>query len=79
LIRRGGAPSGAAGFIIFWGMGVSTPIDHSRKDQFIMEMSSKFPSYMPVAAGIVSVFMEIVYRHLTLEGLFPANEAFRLR
>jgi len=29
LIRRGGAPSGAAAFIIFGGMGVSTPIRNS--------------------------------------------------
>jgi hypothetical protein len=29
LIRRGGAPSGAAEFIIFGGMGVSTPISNS--------------------------------------------------
>ena len=31
LIRRGGVPSGAAAFIIFGDMGVSTPISNSRK------------------------------------------------
>jgi len=31
LIRRGGAPSGAAVVIIFGGMGVSTPISNSRR------------------------------------------------
>jgi hypothetical protein len=31
LIRRGGAPSGAAAFIVLGGMGVSTPISNSRR------------------------------------------------
>ena len=35
LIRRGGAPSGAAAFIIFGGMGVSTPISNSRRPIFM--------------------------------------------
>ena len=34
LIRRGGAPSGAAVFIVFGGMGVSTPISDSREVNF---------------------------------------------
>ena len=34
LIRRGGAPSGAAALIISGGMGVSTPISNSQRDQF---------------------------------------------
>jgi len=34
LIRRGGAPSGAAGFIVFGGMGVSTPISNSGGSTF---------------------------------------------
>ena len=36
LIRRGGAPSGAAAFIIFGGMGVSTPISQFRKGSIFM-------------------------------------------
>jgi len=35
LIRRGGAPSGAAAVIIFGGMGVSTPISNSRRPIFM--------------------------------------------
>ena len=35
LIRRGGARSGAAAFIIFGGMGVSTPISNSRRPIFM--------------------------------------------
>ena len=38
LIRRGGAPSGAAVFIIFEGMGVSTPISNSKSGQFLWEI-----------------------------------------
>jgi len=35
LIRRGGALSGAVAFIIFGGMGVSTPISNSRRPIFM--------------------------------------------
>jgi hypothetical protein len=36
LIRRG-APFGAAAFVIFGGMGVSTPINNCLRDQFSEE------------------------------------------
>ena len=50
LIRRGGAPSGAAAFIIFRVKGVSTPISNSWSDQFNMENHDKKWS-PPIAAS----------------------------
>ncbi len=52
LIRRGGAPSGAAGFIISGGMGVSTPIIYSRRSQFSWENHLPDTYYPPCASPI---------------------------
>ena len=52
LIRRGGAPSVAAGFIIFGGMGVSTPISNSGRGPCsweIMESNMTLQGLRPAA------------------------------
>jgi len=66
LIRRGGAPSGAAEVIIFRGMGVSTPISNSRRPIFmgnhlilIMTLSGALPPplwHPPVAIVLHYLF-----------------------
>jgi hypothetical protein len=53
LIRRGGAPSGAAGFIATGGMGVSTPIIIAENYNF------------PVNTGALTFPMAIVTKKLT--------------
>jgi hypothetical protein len=57
-IRRGGAPSGAAAFIIFGGIRVSPPPVIPEEADLTGKCPQNFSSCVPVAAGIVSVFME---------------------
>ena len=75
LIRRGGAPSGAAAFIIFGGMGVSTPISNSRRPIFMrkhliltMTLSGAsplplgHPPYMIMPYYLNTIVEEFLYR-----------------
>jgi hypothetical protein len=50
LIRRGGAPSGAAAFIVFGGMEVISPISNSRRGQFSWEIIFHCDDYPPCAS-----------------------------
>jgi hypothetical protein len=56
LIHRGGVSLETAGFIA-QNRGLKESMNHHYFIQFTVEMSSKFPFFVPVAAGIVGVFM----------------------
>lgn len=71
MIRYGGAPQGAAVVIFSGGKGSQSPSAIPEKAPFTMKMGHFFIQYTRGFSGIMSVFIEIIYRDLTFLGLWP--------